>query len=337
MGQSVRSQPLPLLPVGNRGAVLQTSLPHLEDHLSGPYRALEALAAAHPRGPVRHRFNVVVLGNTQLYVSAHDPIRKRVGEQNRPTLVLPFQGELAIEVAGQRLRAQAGRRALLLSGAPVSGQTGLLSSIRVNLDPRRLEQVALGMTGAHRVDLNFHADRELDLRLPEQVDEIPALSRLLLEIGRVVERPELVPMLGLDDLFDRWVVALLAPATVRQQLVAQTAQAPSRAALDTVCAHVLANLERPIRLSDLEDVSGQSRRALQYAFRRHLDCTPLQWVMQQRLALASKRLSEPALDTSVTAVAQSLGFSHLGEFSRRFAERFGRRPSEVLNAARLRH
>jgi AraC-like DNA-binding protein len=309
----------------------------LEDHLSGPYRALEALAAAHPRGPVRHRFNVVLLGNTQLYVSAHDPIRKRVGEQNRPTLVLPFQGELAIEVAGQRLRAQAGRRALLLSGAPVSGQTGLLSSIRVNLDPRRLEQVALGMTGAHRVDLNFHADRELDLRLPEQVDEIPALSRLLLEIGRVVERPELVPMLGLDDLFDRWVVALLAPATVRQQLVAQTAQAPSRAALDTVCAHVLANLERPIRLSDLEDVSGQSRRALQYAFRRHLDCTPLQWVMQQRLALASKRLSEPALDTSVTAVAQSLGFSHLGEFSRRFAERFGRRPSEVLNAARLRH
>ena len=337
MGQSARSQPLPLLPVGNRGAVLQTSLQQLEDHFSGPYGALDELAPVHPRGALRHRSNVVVLGNTHLHIAAHDPVRKRVGAQNTPTLVLPFYGELKVKVEGQWLRAQTGRRALLLSGAPLSGETGLLSSIRLNLDPRRLEHVARGMAGGQRVDLKFHADRELDLRLPGLAGEVPALSSLLIEIGRVIERPELAPMLGLDDLFDRWVVALLAPAMVRQQLAAQKAQAPGRATLDTVCAHVLANLERPIRLSDLEDVSGLSRRALQYAFRRHLDCTPLQWVMQQRLALASKRLSAPELDTSVTVVAQSLGFTHLGEFSRRFAERFGRRPSEVLNAARLRH
>lgn len=337
MGQSMRSQPLPLLPVGNRGAVLQTSLQQLEEHLSGPYRALDDLAAVHPRGAVRHRSNVVVLGNTQLFVSAHDPIRKRIGEQVCPTLVLPFQGDLKVKVGGQSLRALAGRRALLLSGAPVSGQSGLFSNIRLNLNPRRLEQVARSMVGGQRVDLQLHADRELDLRLPGLMEDIPALSRLLVEIGRVVERPELVPMLGLDDLFDRWVAALLAPAAMREHLAKPREQAAGCATLETVCSHVLSNLERPIRLSDLENISGLSRRALQYAFRRHLDCTPLQWVMQQRLAQASKRLADPQLDTSVTAVAQSLGFSHLGEFSRRFAERYGRRPSEVLNASRRRH
>ena len=337
MGQSVRSQPLPLLPVGNRGALLQTSLQQLEDHLNGPYRALETLAAVNPRGAIRHRSNIVLLGNTQLFISAHDPVRKRVGDQNCPTLVLPFYGELTVKVGGQSLRAQAGRRALLLSGAPLSGQTGLLSSIRLNLDPRRLEQVARAMAGGQRVDLQLHADRELDLRLPGLIKEIPGLSRLLIEIGRVAERPELVPMLGLEDLFQRWVVALLAPTIVQQRRAEPAGQLPGRAALDSLCAHVLANLERPVRLSDLEQISGLSRRALQYAFRRHLDCTPLQWVMQQRLALASTRLSDPDENTSVTAVAQSLGFSHLGEFSRRFAERYGHRPSAVLNAARQRH
>ena len=337
MGQSVRSQPLPLLPVGNRGALLQTSLQQLEEHLLGPYRALDKLTPAHPRAPVRHRSNVVVLGDTHLFVAAHDPVHKFIGEQAYPTLVIPFQGEIQVEVDGSSMSAQAGRRALLLSGAPLTGVSTLVSSIRLNLDPRRLERVARSMMDGRRVDLQLHVDRELDLRLPGLVAEVPALPRLLIEIGRVAERPELVPMLGLDDLFYRWVVALLAPAQMREHLATPADKAPGRAPLDAVCTHVLSNLERPIRLSDLEEISGLSRRALQYAFRRHLDCTPLQWIMQQRLTLASKRLSEPETGTSVTAVAQGMGFGHLGEFSRRFAERYGLRPSEVLNAARRRH
>ena len=278
MGSRSRVQPLPLLPVGNRGACLRTSVHELGEHLQAAYREFEHLSPVYPGHSFRHRSNVVALGSAQLCVSAHDAVVKRVAEQLEPTLVLPFQGELRVEVAGLSLRAQAGKRALLLSGARMKGQTGLFSGIRLNLNRHRLQRVARDMTGGRAVDLQLDLDRELELMAIPSGHGIPSLSSLLVEIGRAAERPELVPLLGLDDLLERWVVALLAPAVLRDHLGVPATPPPGKAALDKVCDYVRANLERPIRLSDLESVSGLSRRALQYAFRRHLDCTPLQWV-----------------------------------------------------------
>jgi AraC-like DNA-binding protein len=77
---------------------------------------------------------------------------------------------------------------------------------------------------------------------------------------------------------------------------------------------------------------GVSTRALQAAFREHLGVTPLQYLRQVRL----RRVHEDLLanqrrdGTTVSAVANRWGFSHLGRFAKDYRSRYGETPSQTL-------
>jgi AraC-like DNA-binding protein len=78
-----------------------------------------------------------------------------------------------------------------------------------------------------------------------------------------------------------------------------------------------------------------SRRALHYAFRARFDCSPMQWVRQQRLALALDRLQNPLQGESVLGVALACGYRSLSQFSVDFQKTYQRKPSEVLRRGRI--
>ena len=105
---------------------------------------------------------------------------------------------------------------------------------------------------------------------------------------------------------------------------------------DDLLEWIRANLHQPIKLSQLEQQSGYSRRSLQLAFQQRYDCGPIQWVRQQRLEQARQALLQADPDESVAGVGARFGFSSLAVFSRVFRQQFGLTPSQVLREGNLR-
>ncbi|SOJ56815.1 HTH-type transcriptional activator RhaS [Mycobacterium simulans] len=72
-------------------------------------------------------------------------------------------------------------------------------------------------------------------------------------------------------------------------------------------------------------------RALQYAFRRHRDCTPMEYVRKVRLQYAHRDLARSdALTTTVADVARRWGFGHLGRFAAYYRQAYGESPHDTL-------
>ncbi len=87
-----------------------------------------------------------------------------------------------------------------------------------------------------------------------------------------------------------------------------------------------------LKLDDLASACGVSSRALQYAFRRHLDCTPMDYLRRVRLDLVRRSLREGSVP-SVTDAAARLGFFNPGRFASSYREVFDENPRETLQRA----
>ncbi|OBL13923.1 hypothetical protein A5646_08305 [Mycobacterium sp. 1245499.0] len=87
-----------------------------------------------------------------------------------------------------------------------------------------------------------------------------------------------------------------------------------------------------IRIGDVAAAARLSIRALQEAFRTHLDTTPTAHLKAIRLARAHAELRQSSVEdgTTVAAVAYRWGFGNLGRFAADYRREFGRSPSEVL-------
>jgi len=86
-----------------------------------------------------------------------------------------------------------------------------------------------------------------------------------------------------------------------------------------------------ITVPELAAASGVGVRALQAAFRKELDTTPLAFLRERRLTRARRMLeqADPAV-VSVAEVADHCGFAHHGRFATDYRRRFGESPSETL-------
>ncbi|AVH57828.1 MULTISPECIES: AraC family transcriptional regulator [Streptomyces] len=107
----------------------------------------------------------------------------------------------------------------------------------------------------------------------------------------------------------------------------------SHAAVRRVMALVEERADQPHTLADLAAAARVSPRALQEAFRQHLDTTPLGYLREIRLKRAHEDLLTAARDGSATVsdVAYRWGFSNLGRFAAYYRERYGHPPSTTLN------
>ncbi|MEB3168818.1 MAG: helix-turn-helix transcriptional regulator [Synechococcaceae cyanobacterium] len=140
--------------------------------------------------------------------------------------------------------------------------------------------------------------------------------------------------LGAGDIVLRQVAALLDPSLLQEQPGEgeRLRERQGRSAFDDLIDHIRANLDQPLRLSDLEARSHYSRRALHYAFQQKLGCSPMAWIRGQRLERAMKRLRTGGPEVTVKAVALACGYRYAGHFSTDFQRRFGITPSEARRA-----
>jgi AraC-like DNA-binding protein len=95
--------------------------------------------------------------------------------------------------------------------------------------------------------------------------------------------------------------------------------------------HLRDNAFRNVRVSEMAALAGVSERTLQDGFSRFRGKTPGQFARELRLDQVRRALIEQRRgDINVTKIALRFGFTHLGRFSRSYADRFGEYPSETL-------
>lgn len=87
-----------------------------------------------------------------------------------------------------------------------------------------------------------------------------------------------------------------------------------------------------IGVVEIAEVARVTPRALQLAFRRHLDSTPMAELRRARLRGAHGDLvmADPTLGHTVAGVALSWGFAHAGRFAAQYTAEFGRSPRDTL-------
>jgi AraC-like DNA-binding protein len=103
------------------------------------------------------------------------------------------------------------------------------------------------------------------------------------------------------------------------------------AALRRAAAFIEENAHRAITIADIASAASVTARAVQLAFRRHLDTTPLAYLRRVRLERAHRdlRAADPARGT-VTTVAYRWGYPSASRFAAEYRAAYGVLPSRTL-------
>jgi len=95
-----------------------------------------------------------------------------------------------------------------------------------------------------------------------------------------------------------------------------------------------ANLTSPIGPPDITAAAGVPGRTLLEHFRRYKGVPRMGYLRRARFAKVREALRCAESEESVTRVALSLGFNHMGRFSVEYRQRFGESPSKTLRQRR---
>lgn len=220
--------------------------------------------------------------------------------------------------------------------APPGRRIGVVAPARAivafDFEPERLHETMRVMAGPDSKFLprcNFHEIQLQRLRVGGV-----AFDQVILGVCKAIEsvcdQPEVIKMLGIDDVLYRVFAMMLAPAQYLTEPGKATVRSHSARNIESACHFVLSNLDAQFTLTDLERAASLSRRALQYGFFKKYAMSPMQWAREQRLEEARKRLIRPEPGDSVTNIALSLGFASVSLFSRYYLKRYGESPSKTL-------
>jgi AraC-like DNA-binding protein len=211
--------------------------------------------------------------------------------------------------------------------------SGRICNARYNitmLEPDLLAQVAAGAPGR----------RPEPVRLTSHRPHSPAAAQHLRRtIGylrdHVLADPELADQPLITSTAAQHLAAGVLAAFPNTALTEPTAT-DRNDAHPTTLRHALAYIDdhadEPITVADIAAAAHVTVRALQYAFRRHLDTTPLAHLRRVRLAHAHADLlaANPLDGTTVTDVAARWGFFHPGRFAALYRGAYGRPPHRTL-------
>ncbi|CUW25791.1 MULTISPECIES: helix-turn-helix transcriptional regulator [Streptomyces] len=219
---------------------------------------------------------------------------------------------------------------MVLFAPPDLPYTGRICHARYTitmLDPALLAQVAGGGEGSRPVRLTGHR--------PRSAAAARQLHRTIAHLRDTV--------LADPETADQPLIA----ATATQHLAASVLAAFPNTALDEpaderadarpavlrrALAYIDDHADQPITVADIAAAAHVTVRALQYAFRRHLDTTPLAQLRRVRLAHAHHDLvaADPGEGATVTEIAARWGFHHPGRFASLYRDTYRRAPHETL-------
>jgi AraC-like DNA-binding protein len=196
----------------------------------------------------------------------------------------------------------------------------------IMLDPVLLDQIAAREPGA-RLPVRLLSNR------PHSELAAAQLWQRSEGIRAIVAQPEAVQPLVINAAAQMLAACVLA-AFPNTALTDPTIEDRHDAHPDTVRRAVTfidENAHNDITIADIAAAAFVTIRAVQLAFRRHLDTTPMAYLRRVRLAHAHQDLlaGDPAHE-SVTAVAYRWGFPNPARFAALYRQAYGTLPSHTL-------
>jgi AraC-like DNA-binding protein len=282
--------------------------------------------------PFLNHSGCIRLGDLTLLSTLGSAIEGEVEQRAEAQLVLPYQASInTYQIGGHHFRFRRSALFIPAAGTRIRIHTNTTSGVVFSFPSDTLLPVAHAIAGPGFDGLALRSVLEqpaiLDRRSDPRRDRC---QRLLMEALAFAEQSvaiagEVNPILRLDDLIRRLLVMLLVPDLLEPLEPAVLGeQTPFVHA--ALVEWVLAHLDAPISLSDLERRSHYSRRSLQQAFKERFGCGPMQWLRRQRLAKARALLMQPG-SQSLLEVAQACGYLTVASFSRDYTARYGEPPS----------
>ena len=109
---------------------------------------------------------------------------------------------------------------------------------------------------------------------------------------------------------------------------------PAPSAVRLAVAYIEAHAGEDLSLLDIARAASITPRALQYAFRRNLDITPLGYLRRVRLHQAHIDLlnADPTRGDTVASIAMRWGFLHQGNFAAAYRNVYATTPRQTLRS-----
>jgi AraC-like DNA-binding protein len=200
---------------------------------------------------------------------------------------------------------------------------------QLTLDPAVLTQVASSIAGETK------PVRVLDHRPVSRQAALNMRRAIAYVRNNVLEAPEAAQSPLVVSAAGQYLAARVLD-TFPNTAVATPAAADSRDAnpgtLSLATSFIEANSDIDLTLTDIARASYVTPRALQLAFRRHLDTTPMAYLRRVRLGHAHDELDRatPGDGVTVTTVAYRWGFASPSRFARHYRAAYGTAPSDTL-------
>lgn len=205
------------------------------------------------------------------------------------------------------------------------------SQVLFEIDTERVQQAMVSMFGSElnwSLLLSNHATVEHMSAKHEKVKSL-LLSSLAL-IDETAQDTQHLTRIGFDDVIIRLVaemVAASAGANLRKTDVGFTKR--SHRAVNVICDIVLQPGSSPLTMTEMEDTTGMTSRALCYAFQERFGCSPQEWQRNHYLDQAHNELCRGDNVSSVKAIARRFGFATPRSFARFYRQRFGEAPTDT--------
>jgi AraC-like DNA-binding protein len=217
---------------------------------------------------------------------------------------------------------------------PELSYAGRVHAARYNitmLDPQLLTQVAGTAGGRHPEPVRLTGHRPVSTAAGEQLRAtIRYVRDHVLADPAVADQP-LVASTAAQHLAA--TVLATFPNTATAGPTGADRQDSHPGALRRALAHIDDHADQPLTVAGIAEAAHVSVRALQYAFRRHLDSTPLEHLRKVRLSHAHDELTaaDPEDGATVTDIAARWGFYHPGRFATLYQHSYARPPRRTLH------
>lgn len=326
------SDPIPTLAFSQRRAIQFRDADSMSEALARGSSLVMNHRPLEPDGFFCAHSAVIKTRNIRLVALASSAFVLEAKDAPKGILMLPVCGFTVTRRESRTFEWGAGKSALYLPPGGCSAQSTARSVVGLDVDPTAFDRVMLAMLGGQSPPRTtaFSFARPLPVELMRnRIDFGKAILSLIATLDSFEGDETLIERSGIDDAILRTVALLLNFEQLSDAAV--DAKVP-RAMVQLACEYIDANLTNPISLTDLEFLTGLSRRSLQYGFRAAFDCTPMQWVAQRRLEAVRRQILEAPPGANLTMIAGEY-FANLGEFARMYRRRYGELPSATLKQA----
>lgn len=197
-------------------------------------------------------------------------------------------------------------------------------------DPQLLDQVAESSAGRDREPVRLTGHRPVSAAAGRSLRETITHLRDHVLADPVLRAEPLVTA-GATRYLAATVLAAL-PHNARIEPTGTDTHDAHPETLRRALAYMDTHVAENITMADIAAAAHVTVRAVQLAFRRHLDTTPMAYLRRMRLRAAHEQLRAASPDSgqTVTAIAARWGFAHPGRFAAAYRRAYGRSPGDTL-------